>query len=1283
MDAKIDLSKYIVGGEAVQETANDVNELARAVSAFAKGLEANSKRIQNEFAAIRAAAIEVRDKGNGLNLVNDADIKALRELFPVVEKLRESKRKLKEAEAGQAGLLKETEAASKQLTSALREQQAALKKSINDNDIEAAKKYAAQILTTKNQAQLLTQALKGANTELTAASGSYNALVLQTNKLRAELRALDTGFDSSSEHANKLKKQIADNTERIIEFDRATSASFRNVASNASRFSEAGAGGEGLVKSFVAAYFGIEALANGIGQAVDAAVGSFVEFEKAQSSLSALTGASGEDLKFYAEQANRIGPAMGKSGAEVLAAFEKIGSAQPALLKNKNALAAVTEQALLLAAASGEDLAPAAEALTGVMNQFLAPAAEAGRYVNALAAGAKEGAATIPQAAASMKYFGTNAASANTSIEQSVALIQVLAERSIKGEQAGVNLRNVFAKLASGARDTNPEIVGLDKALDNLGKKNLSTAEYTKLFGLENSNAAKILVDGRDKVKSLTIALTGTQTASEQAARQLDNTAVAGNRLVATAKAASVAFIAGVAPAVRSLFNGLSGLIGRISGVTKSFEENLEATGRVIAANQAQGRSAQALLTRYEELTANGLKPTAAEKKELDIITLKLRDSLGQSVVSIEKETGALVLNKDAVRDAIKQRLLLANQTAGTLALQANTLKEQAVAESAAAKGFQRDMKVRQDELEQLNLRVSEFSKFGSLRLKFDFVTPNANNAAFSKEQQAAQLAYVDSFNKRNSATAQATEATQRYNATLKQLADLGFSAADVQRLFGIESAKAAQSILPTDEDTESLDENTEALNRNAKALAERRKAELELSLAQMEQTIARTKQFQQEQAALFSKGIISRETYAEAVAGTEDIINDAQRRARDIRIEISKQETAAQLAEVNLELARIKKRRKVTNEEINDAEQAAANRRVAITLSEKAKQLKILAQYEKDVVSEPIDPVVPTIDTRAFLKGQKSIDQINDDALKRMREYGEKVGAENDLRVQRFRESEERRREIIQQSVDLAIQAEQALFDFIAQGNQQRIENEEYNRDQAVRGAGDNAELRASIEEQYDKRIRDLKRKAARDEKTQALISVAIQTAVAVAKTISELGIPAGIPFAAIALASGAIQAAVIASQPLPQYFKGRENGPAEWAQVAERGPELIEGRSGGMKLVQKPSVVFLAAGDKVHTAPKTADILRAADARQSALTASSFSSSAQALANNRQSELTPEQLAELLRKAGEAGVDRVVQAIKNQKTFHTNYTDNGIERAIKQAGSLTHYVDSILNRS
>jgi hypothetical protein len=68
------------------------------------------------------------------------------------------------------------------------------------------------------------------------------------------------------------------------------------------------------------------------------------------------------------------------------------------------------------------------------------------------------------------------------------AAIQVLAEREVKGGEAGTALRNVILNLEKGTDKTlKPSVVGLSQALENLAGKNLSTKQAVKLFGWKTS----------------------------------------------------------------------------------------------------------------------------------------------------------------------------------------------------------------------------------------------------------------------------------------------------------------------------------------------------------------------------------------------------------------------------------------------------------------------------------------------------------------------------------------------------------------------------------------------------------------------------------------------------------------------------------------------------------------------------------------------------------------------------------------------------------------------------
>lgn len=247
-------------------------------------------------------------------------------------------------------------------------------------------------------------------------------------------------------------------------------------------------------------------------------------FEASISELSAITGATGDDLRFMSERAKEFGATTTLSASEAAKAFQLVASAKPDLLGNAEALSQVTRAAITLAEATGETLPAAANTLGSALNQFGADAEEAERYINVLAAGSQRGASEVGDVALALKNAGVVAAGAGLSFEQTNAAIQALAASGIKGGEAGTALRSVLLRLDTAAdKELRPSVVGLDAALENLAAQGLDTADMVQLFGREGVTAASILVQNRTAVTDLTEALSGTSIAHEQARVRVDN----------------------------------------------------------------------------------------------------------------------------------------------------------------------------------------------------------------------------------------------------------------------------------------------------------------------------------------------------------------------------------------------------------------------------------------------------------------------------------------------------------------------------------------------------------------------------------------------------------------------------------------------------------------------------------------------------------------------------------------------------------------------------------------
>lgn len=287
--------------------------------------------------------------------------------------------------------------------------------------------------------------------------------------------------------------------------------------------------------------------------------------EESADNLKALTGLDDESIGWLTKQAEVLSTTMDKSGLrvkqssrDILEAYMLVGSAKPELLTSKEALNSVTIEAMRLSAAAKMDLKSAVDAVTISMNQYSAGADQASKYTNILAAGSKFGSANVQSQAAAIVKAGVAASGANVSIEQLVGSIEMLGEKGIKDEVAGTGLKTFFLRLQTGVKETNPAIVGFDKALDNLKKKQMSPAAIKKMFGDEGYSVAKILIDNVQKVKEYTKAVTGTNVAVEQAAINSDNAAAKSAQMKNKLKEVGIELMEKLNPSINVLGNGFT-----------------------------------------------------------------------------------------------------------------------------------------------------------------------------------------------------------------------------------------------------------------------------------------------------------------------------------------------------------------------------------------------------------------------------------------------------------------------------------------------------------------------------------------------------------------------------------------------------------------------------------------------------------------------------------------------------------------------------------------------------
>lgn len=393
----------------------------------------------------------------------------------------------------------------------------------SEKDYASKSKQLKSELDAKNRAlQNYEKQIEATNRVLHNLSGaSYDELLAVSSKVRKELRAAVPG---TQQYTAALEQN-----RRVTEaLSRAQTAMRVEVGCQGSIW--------GRASNFVNKYIGLAGAAvaaiTGVSMKLNQLRETRNKREEGKADVEALTGLDKESINWLEQQAIQLSTKMTESGirirqsaTEILDAYKLVGSAKPELLNDKEALEEVTEQTLILAQASGMSLKDAVDAVTLSLNQYGDGADQAARYSNVMAAGSKYGSAAVESVTSAITKSGVAAASAHIPIEQLVGTIETLAEKGIKDEIAGTGLKKFFLTLQTGADETNPAIVGLDTALDNLQKKQLSAAQIKKMFGEEGYNVASVLINDADKVRYYTEAVTGTSVAMEQAATKSDTAA--------------------------------------------------------------------------------------------------------------------------------------------------------------------------------------------------------------------------------------------------------------------------------------------------------------------------------------------------------------------------------------------------------------------------------------------------------------------------------------------------------------------------------------------------------------------------------------------------------------------------------------------------------------------------------------------------------------------------------------------------------------------------------------
>jgi hypothetical protein len=254
------------------------------------------------------------------------------------------------------------------------------------------------------------------------------------------------------------------------------------------------------------------AMTRALRQGIRNAIKTVAEFDQAMADVQSITRATKKDFDALSKSARALGGTTKFTATQVAQLqkeYAKLGFTTKEIL---NAQAATLD----LAAATGTDLARAAEVVGITVRQFGFNAKEAGRVTDVMAKSFTTSALDMEKFAEAMKFVGPAAKASGISIERTTALLGQLADAGISGSMAGTSLRQIMLALSK-------ESGTLTEKLERAAEGGLDLAGASEEVQKRAATALLVLADGVDTIDDFTLALENSAGAAQEMADvQLD-----------------------------------------------------------------------------------------------------------------------------------------------------------------------------------------------------------------------------------------------------------------------------------------------------------------------------------------------------------------------------------------------------------------------------------------------------------------------------------------------------------------------------------------------------------------------------------------------------------------------------------------------------------------------------------------------------------------------------------------------------------------------------------------
>ncbi len=276
----------------------------------------------------------------------------------------------------------------------------------------------------------------------------YDALQREIKETTDELSFLKQSAKAvSDEFGNPISPQQYDSLQREIVETQQELQNLQREAENSRtalvKIGEAGATMEQVGDKISGAGKKLLPLTAGITALGTMAVKTTADFDATMSKVSAVSGATGEDLDALRAKAREMGSQTKFSASE---AGEALNFMAMAGWKTEDMLGGI-DGIMNLAAASGEDLATTSDIVTDALTALGMNADESAHFADILAAASSNANTNVSLMGESFKYVAPVAGAMGANAEDLSIALGLMANSGIKGSQAGNSLKNALVNL--------------------------------------------------------------------------------------------------------------------------------------------------------------------------------------------------------------------------------------------------------------------------------------------------------------------------------------------------------------------------------------------------------------------------------------------------------------------------------------------------------------------------------------------------------------------------------------------------------------------------------------------------------------------------------------------------------------------------------------------------------------------------------------------------------------------------------------------------------------------